>query len=173
MATQPAMYGCLSAPDADECDATCRQKKLSNDSSRSPDRKPFGTIKSSWASLLMSTKIAPHAQPPGRTPISERGRAVKLNLQAEKLVLSVNNPEGGSATEELAVGYDADPMEIGFNARYLLDIAGQLEGDEARFLLADSGSPTMVRDVSDETARYVLMPMRDLIVQTLKIRELD
>jgi len=94
------------------------------------------------------------------TIASERGRAVKLNLQAEKLVLSVNNPEGGSATEELAVGYDADPMEIGFNARYLLDIAGQLEGDEARFLLADSGSPTMVRDVSDETALYVLMPMR-------------
>jgi DNA polymerase-3 subunit beta len=94
------------------------------------------------------------------TIASERGRAVKLNLAADKLVLSVNNPEGGSATEELAVTYSAAPLEIGFNARYLLDIAGQLESDEALFKLADPGSPTMVRDGSDESALYVLMPMR-------------
>lgn len=66
------------------------------------------------------------------TIASERGRAVKLNLDKNKLVLSVNNPEGGSATEEIAVSYGASPLEIGFNARYLLDIAGQLEGEEAR-----------------------------------------
>ena len=69
------------------------------------------------------------------TIASERGRAVKLNLAKDKLILSVNNPEGGSATEEIGVDYDAGPLEIGFNARYLLDIAGQLEGEEARFLL--------------------------------------
>ncbi|HRQ27248.1 DNA polymerase III subunit beta [Hyphomicrobium sp.] len=94
------------------------------------------------------------------TIASERGRAVKLNLAKDKLVLSVNNPEGGSATEELEVTYSASPLEIGFNAKYLLDIAGQLEGDEARFLLADPGSPTMIRDAEDEAALYVLMPMR-------------
>lgn len=94
------------------------------------------------------------------TIASERGRAVKLNIAPEKLVLSVNNPEGGSATEEMAVGYDADAIEIGFNARYLLDIAGQLDGDDAHFFLADPGSPTMIRDTGDETALYVLMPMR-------------
>ncbi len=94
------------------------------------------------------------------TIASERGRAVKLNIGPDKLVLSVNNPEGGSATEELGVDYGSSPLEIGFNARYLLDIAGQLEGEEARFLLADPGSPTMVRDTADETALYVLMPMR-------------
>jgi len=85
---------------------------------------------------------------------------VKLNLDKNKLVLSVNNPEGGSATEEIAVSYGASPLEIGFNARYLLDIAGQLEGEEARFLLADPGSPTMVKDTGSEGALYVLMPMR-------------
>jgi DNA polymerase III subunit beta len=58
------------------------------------------------------------------------------------------------------VTYSATPLEIGFNARYLLDIAGQLEGSNAVFKLADPGSPTMVRDGSDETALYVLMPMR-------------
>jgi DNA polymerase-3 subunit beta len=94
------------------------------------------------------------------TIASERGRAVKLNLNRNKLVLSVNNPEGGSATEEIGVEYEAAPLEIGFNARYLLDIATQLESDSAQFQLADPGSPTMVKDASDEGALYVLMPMR-------------
>jgi DNA polymerase-3 subunit beta len=94
------------------------------------------------------------------TIASERGRAVKLNISGGKLILSVNNPEGGSATEEIQVDYDASPLEIGFNARYLLDIASQLESDTAHFQLADPGSPTMVKDESDEGALYVLMPMR-------------
>lgn len=94
------------------------------------------------------------------TIASERGRAVKLNISSAKLVLSVNNPEGGSATEEIGVDYAAQPLEIGFNARYLLDIASQLESDQTVFKLADPGSPTMVMDSGDEGALYVLMPMR-------------
>ncbi len=94
------------------------------------------------------------------TIASERGRAVKLNIAPDKLVLSVNNPDGGSATEEIGVEYGNQPLEIGFNARYLLDIAGQLEGDEASFMLNDPASPTMVRDTGDGSALYVLMPMR-------------
>jgi len=94
------------------------------------------------------------------TIASERGRAVKLNIAPDKLVLSVNNPDGGSATEEIGVEYGNQPLEIGFNARYLLDIAGQLEGDEASFMLNDPASPTMVRDAGDQSALYVLMPMR-------------
>lgn len=91
---------------------------------------------------------------------SDKGRAVKLNLDDGKLVLSVNNPDSGSAQEELAVDYEGEPLEIGFNARYLLDISGQLESDTARFLLADPGSPTMVQDSAGSEALYVLMPMR-------------
>jgi DNA polymerase-3 subunit beta len=94
------------------------------------------------------------------TIASERGRAVKLNMSGNKLVLSVSNPDGGSATEEIGVDYGASPLEIGFNARYLLDIAGQLESETAHFQLADPGSPTMVKDEGDEGALYVLMPMR-------------
>jgi DNA polymerase-3 subunit beta len=94
------------------------------------------------------------------TIASERGRAVKLNIKADKLVLSVNNPEGGSATEEIGVEYTAAPLEIGFNAKYLLDIASQLESEMAHFQLADPGSPTTVKDASDEGALFVLMPMR-------------
>jgi DNA polymerase-3 subunit beta len=91
---------------------------------------------------------------------SERGRAVKLALGDGKLTLSVNNPDSGSATEEIEVDYEANPLDIGFNARYLLDITGQLDGDTALFRLADPGSPTVIQDREGATALYVLMPMR-------------
>jgi DNA polymerase-3 subunit beta len=91
---------------------------------------------------------------------SERGRAVKLSISDGQLTLAVNNPDSGSATEELAADYSSDPIEIGFNAKYLLDVAAQLSGSEARFMLADAGSPTLIHDTSDEHALYVLMPMR-------------
>lgn len=91
---------------------------------------------------------------------SEKGRAVKLNLAKNKLVLSVNNPDAGSAEEEIAVEYRGDPLEIGFNARYLMDICAQIERDNAIFLLADPSAPTLVKDAGDDAALYVLMPMR-------------
>jgi len=94
------------------------------------------------------------------TVSSERGRAVKLAMAEDNLVLTVNNPDSGSATEEIAVGYSAEALEIGFNARYLLDIIGQLETGEARFELADPGSPTLICDEDDRASLYVLMPMR-------------
>ena len=91
---------------------------------------------------------------------SERGRAVKLSINEGQVTLAVNNPDSGSATEELAADYSSDPIEIGFNAKYLLDVAAQLTGTEAKFMLADAGSPTLIHDMADETALYVLMPMR-------------
>jgi DNA polymerase-3 subunit beta len=91
---------------------------------------------------------------------SERGRAVKLSIGDGQVTLTVNNPDSGSATEELPAGYSAEPLEIGFNAKYLLDVAGQLSGSEAEFMLADAGSPTLIRDAADTHALYVLMPMR-------------
>jgi DNA polymerase-3 subunit beta len=94
------------------------------------------------------------------TVSSERGRAVKLSLGPGKLTLSVTNPDSGSATEELEIEYDADPLDIGFNSRYLLDIASQLEGEAAVLKLADPGSPTLIQDRGDTGALYVLMPMR-------------
>lgn len=94
------------------------------------------------------------------TVSSERGRAVKLSLAAGKLTLSVTNPDSGSATEELEVEYSNDPLDIGFNSRYLLDIAAQIEGEKAELKLADPGSPTLLRDQDAGGALYVLMPMR-------------
>ncbi len=94
------------------------------------------------------------------TVASERGRAVKLSLSEGMLVLTVNNPESGMATEELAADYEAAPLDIGFNSKYLLDIAGQVGSEAMRFRLSDAGSPTVVEDTGDERLLYVLMPMR-------------
>ncbi len=91
---------------------------------------------------------------------TEKSRAIKLSLSQGMLTLSATSPENGTATEELEVSYDAEALEIGFNSRYLLDIAGQIEGDEAQFDFADGASPTVVHDAADPSALYVLMPMR-------------
>jgi DNA polymerase-3 subunit beta len=91
---------------------------------------------------------------------NDKSRAIKLAVAKGVVTLSATSPDAGSATEEIEVEYKAAALEIGFNSRYLLDITEQITGAEARFLMADAGSPTLVRDGADESALYVLMPMR-------------
>ncbi len=94
------------------------------------------------------------------TIATEKTRAIKLSLDNGSLVLSASSPESGSAEEQLEVEYVDAPLEIGFNSRYLLDIAQLIGDDGARFSLSDGTSPTLVRDNADPGALYVLMPMR-------------
>jgi DNA polymerase-3 subunit beta len=94
------------------------------------------------------------------TVSSERSRAVKLALDEDRLILTVNAPDSGAAEEILAVAYGDEPLEIGFNAKYLLEIAGQVDRENAVFLFNSSGDPTLMREGNDETAVYVVMPMR-------------
>lgn len=94
------------------------------------------------------------------TIATEKSRAIKLSIAKGNLALSATSPDAGSAEEELDANYDGESLSIGFNSRYLLDIAQQIEGDTARFELSDPGSPMIVRDADDESALYVLMPMR-------------
>ena len=91
---------------------------------------------------------------------AEKTRAVKLALQPGKVQLSVTSAETGNALEEIEADYGAEPFDVGFNARYLVDILGQIEGDEVELHMADSAAPTLIRAATDETALYVLMPMR-------------
>ncbi len=93
---------------------------------------------------------------------TEKSRAVKLMLEDGRVVLTVSNPESGSASEELSVDYTADAIEIGFNSRYLLDVMGQIDRSTAKFTFADSGSPTVISNSDDKdlSSLYVLMPMR-------------
>lgn len=94
------------------------------------------------------------------TIASEKTRAVKIMLDRDKVTLSVTSPEAGTATEELAADYGADGLEIGFNARYLLDILGEIDGDTVEVHLADAAAPTLLRENDKSDALYVLMPMR-------------
>ena len=94
------------------------------------------------------------------TIASEKTRAVKMSLDRDKVTLSVSSPESGTATEELPADYGADTLEIGFNARYLLDILGEIDGDTVEVHLADAAAPTLLRENDKSNALYVLMPMR-------------
>lgn len=94
------------------------------------------------------------------TVSSERSRAVKLSLEDDRMILSVNAPDSGAAEEELAVAYSDERLDIGFNAKYLLEIAGQVDRENAVFLFNSSGDPTLMREGNDESAVYVVMPMR-------------
>ncbi|MDA0341329.1 MAG: DNA polymerase III subunit beta [Proteobacteria bacterium] len=110
--------------------------------------------------LQVNCKIFANAVDRVATISTEKSRSVKLQMDEGTLVLSASSPESGTAREELEVSYSAGPMEIGFNSRYLLDIANQIEGEGVIFSLADAASPTIVRDQDDDSSLYVLMPMR-------------
>lgn len=117
---------------------------------------PSGTDKT----MKVDRKVFADAVDLVATIATEKSRAIKLSLDKGNLALSANSPDAGSAEEELDANYDGESLSIGFNSRYLLDIAQQIEGDTARFDLSDPGSPMIVRDADDESALYVLMPMR-------------
>jgi DNA polymerase III subunit beta len=110
--------------------------------------------------LVAPTKALSEAVDRVATIATEKGRAIKLSVDAGRLTLSAISPDAGRAVEELDVGYGSDPLEIGFNARYILDMNSQIEGEDVEFALADAGSPTLVRDPKDSSTLYVLMPMR-------------
>jgi DNA polymerase III subunit beta len=95
------------------------------------------------------------------TIASEKTRAVKMSVDRDKVTLSVTSPESGTATEEVPADYGSDTIEIGFNARYLLDILEiEIEGDTVEVHLADAAAPTLLRENDKSNALYVLMPMR-------------
>jgi DNA polymerase-3 subunit beta len=91
---------------------------------------------------------------------TEKTRAVKLALSGGKVTLSVTSPENGTASEDVPADYGAEPIEVGFNYRYLLDILGQLSSDTVDVHLADAAAPTLIRSSDSSNALYVLMPMR-------------
>lgn len=110
--------------------------------------------------LVINNKAFEAAVDRVSTVSAERSRSVKMSLESDRLVLGVNHAETGQGSEEVEAEYAAESMEIGFNARYLLDVAGQIEAEEAEFLFHDPASPALVLDPNDASARYVLMPLR-------------
>lgn len=94
------------------------------------------------------------------TIATEKTRAVKMALENDRVTLSVTSPDNGTAAEEVPASYAAQGFEIGFNANYLKDILGQIDGDTVELHLADAGAPTLIRQDDKSPALYVLMPMR-------------
>lgn len=91
---------------------------------------------------------------------TERARAIKISLEAGKMSVSAVSAEAGRAVEELDVDYQDDAFEIGFNARYILDMMGEVDGSQTELNLSSPASPTIVRDPEDGATLHVLMPMR-------------
>ena len=95
---------------------------------------------------------------------SERSRAIKFQINKNKVVITSSSPEVGEATETLTVDYDAAAIEICFNAQYVLDFLGVADTDTVKLEFKDEMSQAVMRPVStaddgcDYT--YVIMPMR-------------
>lgn len=91
---------------------------------------------------------------------NEKSRAVKMRLNGKQLVLSANSVDAGSAVEELELPESIKSIEIGFNAKYVLDIIQQVKGTGLVLEMSDAGSPIIMREENDNRPLYVLMPMR-------------
>ena len=97
---------------------------------------------------------------------NEQSRAVKLAVESGRMTLTVRNMDAGQAVEELEVDYEGAPFEIGFNARYVLDLTAQVGGEIVEFRFADNEGgatlldPALVLDPTDPAVQYVLMPLR-------------
>ena len=91
---------------------------------------------------------------------TDRSHAIKLSIRSGTVTLTANSPDTGTATEELDADYGAEPLDIGLNARYVLDVAAQIDSESIRFCFADAGSPSLVQDTGDSGALHVIMPLR-------------
>jgi DNA polymerase-3 subunit beta len=92
---------------------------------------------------------------------TERSRGVKLQIDKERMEVSVNTPDLGEGVEEIAVSHDADSITVGFNGRYLIEVLGVIdEGKRITLFLKDEVSPGLLRAEEDQYFSYVIMPMR-------------
>lgn len=112
--------------------------------------------------LILKTKVKPLTTAIDRvsTISSDKGKGIKLSLNKNKLTLSSDNQETGYAQEELNVEYNENEIETGFNSKYLLELTSVIDGEMAEFHFASSSAPTIVKDASDPSLLYVIMPMR-------------
>jgi len=91
---------------------------------------------------------------------NEKYRGVRLKLSADTLDITANNPEQEQAEEVVAVEYQGDELEVGFNVSYLLDVLSVLDGEQIRLSLSDSASSALLEEADEGDSLYVVMPMR-------------
>ena len=91
---------------------------------------------------------------------SDKSHAVKLELGKGNLRVISQNPDLGEAKEDVTVEYQGEPLKIGFNARYLIDVLQVLGAEDMTFELADDLSPGVLKPAGEEGYTAVVMPMR-------------
>jgi DNA polymerase-3 subunit beta len=91
---------------------------------------------------------------------SGQSRGVKIAVSPKNMEVSSSNPDFGEAHEELSVQYRGDSFEVGFNAKYFLDVLSVLEDDEAVLKMGDDTSPCLIKSETDPGFTHIIMPMR-------------
>ena len=93
--------------------------------------------------------------------LTEKVKGVKFEFSKDKIKMIAKNPEIGEAEEDLDADYKGEELQIGFNARYLQEIAGVFEGEKIILQLKDNFTACIIRPQNDEESCFaVLMPMR-------------
>jgi DNA polymerase-3 subunit beta len=91
---------------------------------------------------------------------NEKIRGVRLVFTKDALSIICTNNEQEEAEEGLALEYDGDPLDIGFNLSYLLDVLNHVESETVTVTMGDSNSSALVQMPGREDFKYVVMPMR-------------
>jgi DNA polymerase-3 subunit beta len=91
---------------------------------------------------------------------NEKIRGVRLVFTKDALSIICTNNEQEEAEEGLALEYDGDPLDIGFNISYLLDVLNHVESETVTVAMGDSNSSALVQMPGREDFKYVVMPMR-------------
>ena len=91
---------------------------------------------------------------------NEKYRGVRLIIEGDQLTIQANNPEQEEAEEIVAIGYEGERMEIGFNVSYLQDVLNVVHTDEVSISVSDANSSALMEGSGEDDAVYVVMPMR-------------
>jgi DNA polymerase-3 subunit beta len=91
---------------------------------------------------------------------NEKYRGIRMVLGKDSLRLISSNSEQEEAEEELEISYAGDPLDIGFNVTYMIDVLTNVSTDNVQFAFADANSSCLVTVPGDEDYKYVVMPMR-------------
>ena len=91
---------------------------------------------------------------------NEKFRGVRVNLAGSEMRITANNPEQEEAEEMLDVSFDGEAIEIGFNVSYVLDVLNTLRCEQVRISMSDANASALVENVDDDSAMYVVMPIR-------------
>jgi DNA polymerase III subunit beta len=113
-------------------------------------RKSITLDRETWGSALSRASIL----------TSEKFKGVRFTLAPQSLKIQTSNAEQEEAVEELDVDYAGEPLEVGFNVSYLLDVLGNLKSETVTAEFGDANSSALISVPGDDTFRYVVMPMR-------------